>query len=99
MSEQNLEKDTGPSALERILGDRPGAVILRLVLISLVVGFLMTMFGLNARDIAEIAVNVFRDTFRDSGELLRSGVGYVLTGAAVVIPIWLLMRLTSRRRR
>ncbi|MEO8683390.1 MAG: DUF6460 domain-containing protein [Devosia sp.] len=97
MSEQTTEQ-TRPSRLERLLGDRPGALVLRLVLISLVVGFLMAMFGLNPQSLINTAIDLVRDALRDSTGLLRSVAGYVVTGAAIVVPVWLVLRLTSRRR-
>lgn len=97
MSEQMTER-TRPSRLERLLGDRPGALILRLVLISLVVGFLMAMFGINPQSLIHGAIELVRDALRDSTGLLRSIAGYVATGAAIVVPVWLVLRLTSRRR-
>ena len=97
MSEQTTERER-PSRLERLLGDRPGALILRLVLISLVVGFLMSMLGLNPQSLITGAVDLVRDMLRDSTGVLRSFVGYVAAGAAIVVPVWLVLRLTSRRR-
>lgn len=97
MSEQMTERER-PSKLERLMGDRPSAVIVRLVLISLVVGFLMSVFGLNPQSLLNAAIDLVRDAFRDSTGLLRSVAGYVLAGAAIVVPIWVVMRLTSRRR-
>ena len=97
MSEQTTERER-PSRLERLLGDRPGALIVRLVLISLVVGFLMAVFGVNPQSLINGAIHVFRDALRDSTGMLRTIVGYVLAGAAIVVPVWLVLRLTSRRR-
>jgi len=97
MSEQMTERER-PSRMERLLGDRPGALIVRLVLISLVVGFLMSVFGLNPQSLLNGAIELVQDALRDSTGLLRSVAGYVLAGAAIVVPVWLVMRLTSRRR-
>ena len=97
MSEQMTERER-PSKLERLLGDRPGALVIRLVLISLVVGFLMAVFGVNPQSLINGAINLFRDALRDSTGMLRTIVGYVLAGAAIVVPVWLVLRLTSRRR-
>lgn len=100
MNEDNVDLPSSrPTALGRILGDRPVALLVRLVVLSLVVGFFMQMFGLNVQDLLQAADNVFRSAFRDSGAMLRSGVSYVLTGAAIVVPLWLLARLTGRRGR
>lgn len=99
MSEQSPRAETRRSTLERLLGDRPGAIILRLVLISLVVGFLMSVLGVNVQTVIRATINLFHDALRDSTGMVRSLFNYVLTGAALVVPIWLLLRLTSGRRR
>lgn len=85
------------STLERVFGGRPGAVIVKLLLISLFVGFLMSVFGLNAVDLVHGAVEMVREALRDGAGLFRQIGAYILTGAAVVMPIWLLLRLTRGR--
>ncbi|HTM79317.1 MAG TPA: DUF6460 domain-containing protein [Devosia sp.] len=96
MSEQISERER-PSRLERLLGDRPGAIAVRLILVSILVGFLMSIFGLNAQGILNGAIELVRDALADSTGVLRSLWSYLLTGAALVVPIWLLLRLTARR--
>jgi hypothetical protein len=85
------------SPLERLLGGRPGAVALRLVLLSLAVGFVMTMFGLDVRDIVRGGIDMVEAALRDGTGILGDIARYVLTGAAIVVPIWLIMRLTRSR--
>lgn len=85
------------SALERLMGGRPGAVIIKLLLLSLVVGFVMSVFGFNAADLIRGAVDAVREALRDSGGLLRQLGSYAIAGAAIVVPIWLLLRLTRAR--
>lgn len=85
------------SGFERLLGGRPASVLIKLVLLSLLVGFIMAIFGLDAADLVRGAVDLVRDTIRDGAGVFRQVGAYILTGAAVVVPIWLLLRLTSRR--
>lgn len=99
MSEQSTRSETRPSTLERLLGDRPGALVLRLVLISLAVGFLMSVFGVNVQDLVSNTIELFREALRDSTGVVRSMAGYIATGAALVVPIWLVLRLTSAGKR
>jgi uncharacterized membrane protein len=99
MSEPRTQEETRRSTLERLLGDRPGALILRLVLISLVVGFLMSVFGVDVQSVVHGTVELFREMLRDSTGMVRSMIGYVVTGAAIVLPIWLVLRLTSGNKR
>ncbi|WP_375450015.1 DUF6460 domain-containing protein [uncultured Devosia sp.] len=97
MSEQITDREPN-SKLERVLGGSPGGVIVRLLLVSLVVGFLMSIFGLNVEGVVRGTIRLVEDTLRDSTGMLRSLGGYIVTGAALVVPIWLVLRLTSRRR-
>jgi hypothetical protein len=95
-----MTEDSRPqsrSGLERLLGDRPGALAVKLVLISLLVGFVMSVFGFTAADLVRGAVHTLRDALRDGTGLLRQLGGYVLAGAAIVVPVWLLLRLTRGR--
>lgn len=82
----------------RFLGDSPIKVLVRLVVISLFVGFLMAMFNLQPLEVVESAVrfivNVWETGFAAFGEFGR----YVVAGATLVVPIWLIRRALSFRR-
>jgi hypothetical protein len=95
-----MTEDSRPasrSGLERLLGDRPGSLVVKLVVISLIVGFVMSVFGFDAADLVRGAAEAIRDTIKDGGAVFRQLGGYVLTGAAIVLPIWLILRLLQRR--
>ena len=85
------------SPLERFFGGHPVNVILKLVFLSLLVGFVMSVFGLDVQGVIRGAVAVLRETLRDGAGLFRSIGGYILTGAALVVPIWLVIRLSRAR--
>ncbi len=85
------------SALNRFMGGSPASVAIKLVLISLLVGFVMSVFGFNAADLVRGAVEVVRDELKDGAGVFRQLSGYVLAGAAIVVPVWLLLRLTRAR--
>ncbi len=85
------------SALTRFMGGSPVSVVIRLVLISLMVGFVMSVFGFNAADLVRGAVEMVREAIRDGAGLFRQLGSYALAGAAIVVPIWLLLRLTRAR--
>ncbi|PXA97548.1 hypothetical protein DMC47_13415 [Nostoc sp. 3335mG] len=72
------------------------ALAIRLLLISLFVGFLMSVFGFDAADLVRGALDAVRDVLRDGGGVLRQLGTYVATGAAIVLPIWLILRLLKR---
>jgi hypothetical protein len=85
------------SGVERLMGGRPLSVIIRLVLLSLLVGFVMSVFGFNAADLVRGAIEMIEDALRDGGGVIRQIGAYILAGAAVVVPIWLFLRLTRTR--
>lgn len=97
MSENYPVRDERRSGIERLIGGRPSAVAVRLVLLSLVVGFLMTLFGVDVQDLVSGAIELVETAIRDGFGAFGSVGGYILTGAAVVLPIWLLMRLLKAR--
>lgn len=95
-----MTEDSRPanrSGLERLLGDRPGALIVKLLLISLFVGFLMSVFGFNAGDLVRGATEAIREVLRDGAGVFRQMGGYIVTGAAIVLPVWLVLRLLKSR--
>ena len=91
------EAEARRSPLERFLGGHPLSVLLKLAFISLLVGVVMSMFGLNVQGVIRGAIEVLRETLRDGAGLFRNLGGYVVTGAALVVPIWLLIRLSKGR--
>ncbi len=85
-------------AITGFIGGTPGAVALRLVVISFLVGMALVMFGFEPEDIYFSLMRLFRrlidlglNDFRQIGHIL-------LTGAMIVLPLWLLMRLMDGRR-
>tara|TARA_R110002124_G_scaffold16882_7_gene71500 strand:- start:63523 stop:63819 length:297 start_codon:yes stop_codon:yes gene_type:complete len=84
------------SSLERFLGGSPLGVVARLLLLSLLVGFAMSVFGIEPQDVIDGTVNLVHDAMRDGFGVFRNLGAYVLTGAVLVVPIWLLIRLTRR---
>ncbi|GHA31370.1 hypothetical protein GCM10007989_29240 [Devosia pacifica] len=87
-----------PSTLERVFGGNPLSVCVRLAVVSVLVGFVLTMLGLDAESVFRGAAEFIAETIRDSGGLIRTIGTYLLTGAALVIPIWIFMRLTMSRK-
>jgi hypothetical protein len=88
-----------PSPIVALLGDTPGRVAVRLILMSLLVGFLMAMFGISPNDIFRSVERFFAGIFDNGFGVLRDAWGYVLTGAMIVIPVWIIMRLASAGRK
>src|SRR5262249_28429150 len=79
--------------LERFFGGKPLAVLFKLVLLSILVGFVLKVLGLDPfniiRSIRELVEYVWDMGFDAIVSLGR----YFLLGAVLVIPIWLIVRL------
>lgn len=89
--------ETRRSPLERFFGGHPINVVLKLAFISLLVGFAMSVFGVNVQGVVRGAIELFRTALRDGFGIFRDIWGYVLTGAVIVVPVWLLIRLSRSR--
>lgn len=97
MSEQYESQPRQRGGVERLLGERPGGLVIRLVVLSLIVGFVMAVLGFDARDVVQGAVRLVEDALRDGTGMLGNLVSYTLAGAALVVPIWIVLRLLKGR--
>ncbi|MEL7526505.1 MAG: DUF6460 domain-containing protein [Pseudomonadota bacterium] len=83
------------SGLSRFLGGSPAQVLLRLVFLSFVVGIILSALNLDPLDLVHMTVN-FVERLWDMGFNAIGRLGnYLVVGAIVVIPIWLVMRLLA----
>jgi hypothetical protein len=86
------------SAVARFLGDSPLRVLLKLIVVSFLVGIVMSAFGWSPFDI----INGFRKFFLEIWNMGFAAIdrffGYFLIGAAVVVPAFIVLRLFSYRR-
>ena len=81
------------NAVARFVGGSPVGVLLRLIVVSFVVGLLIESFGLDP-------ASLFGEALRTARRIVEYGltdmreVGRIfLTGAMVVVPVWLVLRL------
>ncbi|MGY6707315.1 MAG: DUF6460 domain-containing protein [Rhizobiaceae bacterium] len=86
------------SAINRFLGDTPLRVALKLIVISFIVGVVMASLGLTPWGLLQASRDFFAGLWNLGFESLHRFWGYFLLGAAVVIPIFLILRLLSYRR-
>jgi Domain of unknown function (DUF6460) len=85
-------------AVTRIFGGSPLAVLVRLVLVSILVGVVLSALGLDPFDIVRSIQRLIRSIWDMGFDAIRWLWRYLLLGAVVVIPIWLLMRLVNAPR-
>jgi hypothetical protein len=86
------------SALTRFLGDTPLRVLLKLLVVSFLVGLVMNAFGWSPLDVFDGIRNFFLDLWNMGFEAVGRFLGYILLGAAIVVPAFLLLRIASYRR-
>jgi hypothetical protein len=86
------------SALTRFLGDTPLRVLLKLLVVSFLVGLVMNAFGWSPLDVFDGIRNFFLDLWNMGFEAVGRFLGYILIGAAIVVPAFLLLRIASYRR-
>ena len=84
--------------LDRFLGGPPLAVIGKLILLSILIGVVLTVLGLDPWNIIESIQRLFRQLWNMGFDAVRWLWGYFLLGAVLVIPIWLILRLMRAPR-
>lgn len=84
--------------LRRFIGGSPIGVFIRLALLSILIGFVLTVLGLDPRNILYSIETLVRWVFTLGFDAIESLWRYLLLGAVVVIPIWLIMRLVQSRK-
>ncbi|WP_267553251.1 DUF6460 domain-containing protein [Rhizobium rhizogenes] len=84
--------------VNRFLGDSPGRTVVKLIVVSLVVGFIMKFFGWRPLDFLygfrRFVVDLWHSGFAALGEF----GDYLMLGATIVIPLFIILRLFNHRR-
>jgi hypothetical protein len=87
------------TTLTRFFGGSPGRVLAQLVVISLLVGLVLSTLGVSPYDIVNglqrLLWRIYDSGFETFAWLWR----YFLLGAVIVFPIWLIMRVLRIGRR
>ena len=86
------------SSLSRVLGGSPLGVLARLILLSFVVGAALAWLDIRPSELLLWAESLARRVWAFGFDGLREGFNYVLVGAMIVVPLWLLSRLFGGRR-
>jgi len=87
-----------PSTLNRFFGGRPLVVLFRLALLSVLVGFILKVLGLDPFDIIRSIRELFRAIWDMGYEAFERLWRYFVLGAVLVVPIWLIVRLVRAPR-
>lgn len=85
-------------SVSRFLGDSPLRVLVKLVVLSFLVGFAMHAFGWTPVDVWYALRDAALDVWRMGFDALGRFFSYFVIGAVIVVPIFIVIRLLSFRR-
>ena len=98
---QRTEQPMANENVTKVFGGSPLAVLGRLILVSILVGVILSALGLDPFDIVRSVERLIRSIWNMGFDAFRWLWRYFLLGAVIVIPVWFLSRLfggTSQRR-
>ena len=84
--------------VNRFLGGSPLAVLAKLILLSILIGVVLSALGLDPRDIFQSLRRFIQNIWDMGFDAIRWLWQYFLLGAVIVIPIWLILRLVRAPR-
>ena len=85
-------------AVNRFFGGPPLSVAIRIILLSVLVGVILSAIGLDPRDIWRSVERLVRSVWDMGWDAFVWLWRYFLLGAVIVIPIWLVVRLAKGGR-
>ena len=84
---------------ETLFGGNPVAVLLRLAVLSVIVGIVMSALDITPKDLI-FRLRLLMQRIYDLGfGAFESVLQYLLLGAVVVVPVWLIARLLGAARK
>ncbi|MDO8534408.1 MAG: DUF6460 domain-containing protein [Xanthobacteraceae bacterium] len=79
--------------MDRFFGGSPFWVVVRLILLSIVIGVLLSALGFDPWNIIQSIERLIRKIYNLGFEAVEWLWRYFLLGAVLVVPIWLIVRL------
>ncbi|MGD0530797.1 MAG: DUF6460 domain-containing protein [Methyloceanibacter sp.] len=79
--------------MERFFGGNPGLVLIRLAILSLVVGVLLAALGFSPFDIIDSLRRLIARIYDMGFAAVEKAMRYFLLGAVIVFPVWLIARV------
>jgi hypothetical protein len=79
--------------MERFFGGNPAVVLLRLVILSLIVGVVLAALGFSPYDIIQNIRDLAARIYDMGFAAVEKGFRYFLLGAVIVFPVWVIMRV------
>jgi hypothetical protein len=84
--------------MNKWIGGSPLAVLVRLALVSVLVGVILAALGFDPWNIIDSIRRLFERLWNMGFDAVRWLWRYFLLGAVIVIPIWIIMRLVNAPR-
>ncbi|MDZ7628956.1 MAG: DUF6460 domain-containing protein [Parvularculaceae bacterium] len=83
----------------KLIGAQPRRTAIKLTIASVIVGAFLAFWGVSPREFWSGVFEVFRGIIGwlgDSvGEIIANLITYLLFGAAIVVPVWIVMRMLN----
>lgn len=70
--------------------------VFKIVLASLVIGFILKFLDIKPTDLWQDFGNTLKRAFDWAGDFVAGSVEYILVGAVIVVPIWLVVFLYGK---
>ncbi len=84
--------------LRDFLGGHPVAVAIRLAIVSILVGLVLSVFGITPRNFFYVVDNFARSIYDMGFDAVVWIIEYLALGAMLVVPIWLVVRVLRSGR-
>ena len=89
----NMPTERESNYVNRFFGGPPLSVIFRLILLSILIGVILQVLGLDPWNIFDSLRRLVLHVWDMGFDALRWLWRYLLLGAVIVVPIWLIVRL------
>ncbi|MEL6920790.1 MAG: DUF6460 domain-containing protein [Pseudomonadota bacterium] len=84
--------------MQNLLGDTIGRTIIKLIVVSVLVGMVMSVFGWTPTGILNAIVEFFANLWAQGFAALGRFGDWLILGASIVIPVFVVLRLLNYRR-
>lgn len=72
--------------------------VLKILIASLILGFILKFFEINPKDLLLNFGATVQKAFAWAGDFVAGSMEYVLLGAVIVVPVWLIVFLVGKLR-
>jgi hypothetical protein len=84
--------------MQDFLGGSPLSILVKLVFLSLLVGALLAFLDVTPADLVNRLIRMLRSIFGLSFDAVRDIGRWILYGAMIVVPVWIVVRLFKSAR-